>query len=259
MEGTTPRARVAVVTGASSGIGAATARALSEAGLRVALLARRADRIESLAAELNARRRDDSGTYGHEIGPSALAVEADVTDRAALDAAAARVGEELGGADVLVNNAGQMLLAPFEADRAEETRRMVEVNLLGAMNATAAFLPQLRRAGGDVVNVSSLSGRSADRTTSVYSATKWGMIGWSEVLRRELAPAVRVLLVEPGLVATELSSHTSDEASRAALQGAQDRIGSLDPAAVAGVIAYAVGLPHEVALSEIVVRPTSQP
>ncbi len=145
-----------------------------------------------------------------------------MTDRASLDAAAARVEEELGGADVLVNNAGQMLLAPFEADRAEETRRMVEVNLLGAMNATAAFLPQLRRAGGDIVNVSSLAGRSADRTSSVYSATKWGMIGWSEVLRQELAPAVRVLLVEPGLVETELSSHIGDEASRAALQKAQD-------------------------------------
>ncbi len=240
--GTTARPRVAVVTGASSGIGAATARALAAAGSRVVLLARRVERIEALAAELG----------------DAVAIAADVSDREALDAVATRVEEELGGADALVNSAGQMLLAPFEADRAEETRRMVEVNLLGALNATAAFLPQLRRAEGDVVNVSSLAGRTASRGSSVYNATKWGMIGWSEALRQELAPAVRVLLVEPGLVATELTSHIGDAPSREAIETAQAKIGSLEADDVAAVIAFSLALPHRVSLSEVVVRPTTQ-
>jgi len=125
----TTNGRVAVITGASSGIGAATARALSADGYRVALLARRADRIHALADEL---------------GDGAIAIEADVTDRDSLVAAAQRVKDELGGADVLVNNAGVMLLAPFTSEQREEQRRMVEVNLLGAMTATEVFLDQLR-------------------------------------------------------------------------------------------------------------------
>ncbi len=252
--------RVAVVTGASSGIGEATARALASAGMRVALLARRADRIESLAAELNASRRDDSTPPGAEIVPStgALAVSADVTDRASLDAAAARVAAELGPAAVLVNNAGVMKLSNFEDDLAEERRQMVEVNLLGAMSASASFLPQVREQGGDIVNVSSLAGRGSSRTSSVYDATKWGMIGWSEALRKELSPAVRVLLVEPGLVESELASHSSDEPARAAIEAAHAKIGSLAAADVAAVIAFALSLPHSVSLSETVIRPTAQ-
>ena len=138
--------RVAVITGASSGIGEATARALTAKGYRVALLARRADRIEALAAEL---------------GETAVAISADVTDRASVVAAANRVLNELGGADVLVNNAGVMLLAPFTSDQRAEIRQMVEVNLLGAMTATEVFLDQLRDGGGDLVNISSVAGRTA--------------------------------------------------------------------------------------------------
>jgi NADP-dependent 3-hydroxy acid dehydrogenase YdfG len=140
--------RVAVVTGASSGIGAATARALAADGHRVALLARRGDRIEQLAEELGGPDR-------------ALALVADVTDRDALVAAAQRVQDELGGADVLVNNAGVMLLRPFSSDQREEQQRMVEVNLLGAMTATEVFLDQLRDGGGDLVNISSVACRTA--------------------------------------------------------------------------------------------------
>ncbi len=262
--------RVAVVTGASSGIGEATARALAGAGMQVALLARRTDRIEALAAELNG---DGTSVAGWNAGPDAaanptaaaspdaplaLAVPADVTDRASLDAAAERVAAELGQADVLVNNAGVMKLSEFADDLDEERRQMVEVNLLGAMSATAAFLPQLRERGGDVVNVSSLAGRGSSRTSSVYDATKWGMIGWSEALRKELAPAVRVLLVEPGLVESELASHSSDGRARAAIEAAHEKIGSLAAADVAAVIAFALSLPHSVSLSETVIRPTAQ-
>jgi NADP-dependent 3-hydroxy acid dehydrogenase YdfG len=150
--------RVAVITGASSGIGEATARALAANGHRVALLARRADRIQALAAEL---------------GDQAIAIEADVTDRDSITTAAARVKTELGGADILVNNAGVMLLAPFSSDQRAELRQMIEVNLLGAITATEVFLDQLRDGGGDLVNISSVAGRTAKPGPSVYNATKW--------------------------------------------------------------------------------------
>jgi NADP-dependent 3-hydroxy acid dehydrogenase YdfG len=149
--------RVAVVTGASSGIGAATARALAADGHRVALLARRADRIEALA---------------HELG--AISIAADVTDRDSLVAAAARVQEDLGGADILVNNAGVMLLAPFGTEKREEHRRMIETNLLGAMTATEVFLDQLRDGGGDLVNVSSVAGRVAPADFAVLRGDQVG-------------------------------------------------------------------------------------
>ncbi len=138
--------RVAVITGASSGIGEATARALAADGYRLALLARRANRIQELA---------------NELGDDAVAVTADVTDRDSLIAAASLVADELGGADVLVNNAGVMLLAPFSSEQQKEIRQMVETNLLGAMTATEVFLDQLRDGGGDLVNLSSVAGRTA--------------------------------------------------------------------------------------------------
>ncbi|HWX86806.1 MAG TPA: SDR family oxidoreductase, partial [Solirubrobacteraceae bacterium] len=167
--------RVALITGASSGIGEATARVLAASGHRLALLARRAERIQSLAAEL---------------GDGAIAIEADVTDRDSIAAAAERVQSELGGADILVNNAGVMLLAPFTSDQQAEIRQMVEVNLLGAMTATEVFLDQLRYGGGDLVNISSVAGRTARAGNAVYAATKWGINGWSEALRQELQPDI---------------------------------------------------------------------
>jgi NADP-dependent 3-hydroxy acid dehydrogenase YdfG len=136
---------VAVITGASSGIGAATARALAKHGYRLALLARRVDRLEELSGEL---------------GKAAVAIAADVTDRDSLVAAADQVKHDLGGADVIVNHAGVMLLGPFGAEQRNEARQMVEVNLLGAMTATEVFLDQLRDGGGDLVNISSVAGRT---------------------------------------------------------------------------------------------------
>ena len=151
--------RVAVITGASSGIGAATARALAAEGLRVVLLARRAERINALALEL---------------GERASAIQADVTDRAALAAAAQRVDTETGGADVLVDNAGVMLLAPFTADRHDDHRRMVETNLLGALTATEVFVGQLRNRKGDLVNLSSVAGRTARPGNAVLCGHQMG-------------------------------------------------------------------------------------
>ena len=235
--------RVAVITGASSGIGEATAGALAAAGYRVALLARRADRIQALADEL---------------GDSALAIEADVTDRDSLVAAAQRVQDQLGGADVLINNAGVMLLGPFVSDQRAEQRQQVEVNLLGAMTATEVYLDQLLDGGGDLVNVASVAGRFAWPGGAAYHATKWGLNGWSEALRQELQPDIRVIVVGPGAVATELAGHITHEETR---NGTEEFVASTSIRSedIADVIAFAVSRPQSVSLSEILVRPTAQP
>ncbi len=234
--------RTAVITGASSGIGAATARALVADGHRVALLARRADRLQELAGEL-----DGAG----------IAIEADVTDRASLEAAAERVQSELGGADILVNNAGVMLLAPFSSEQRAELRQMVEVNLMGAITATEVFLEQLRDGGGDLVNVSSVAGRTARPGNAGYAATKWGMNGWSEALRQELLPDIRVIVIEPGAVATELTDHITDaDTKRATHEYVKDM--AIPAQDIAEVIAFAVSRPRRTTLNEILIRPTAQ-
>lgn len=234
--------RTAVITGASSGIGAATARALHGAGYRVALLARRADRIDSLADEL---------------GDGATAIIADVTDRDSLVAAAQRVKDELGGTDVLVNNAGVMLLGPFSPERREDYRTMVEANLLGAITTTEVFLDQLRDGGGDLVNISSVAGRIARPTNGVYAATKWGINGWSESLRQELLPDVRVTLIEPGVVDTALPSHITDNATRETVQKMYD-VARVTPGEIAEVIAFILSRPRHLAINEVLLRPADQ-
>lgn len=238
-----PPGRVAVVTGASSGIGEATVRSLAAAGFRTALLARRTDRLAALAAEL---------------GNGSIAIAADVTDHDAMIAAAGRVEAELGGADVLVNNAGVMLLGPFTLERHAELRQMVEVNLLGAMTATEVFLDQLRASdSADLVNISSVAGRTARAGNAGYAATKWGINGRSEALRQELQPGVRVIVVEPGAVTTELTDHITHPESRQGSEQfyAQVAIRAQD---IADIITFAVTRPRTVSMNEILVRPTAQ-
>ncbi len=234
--------RVAVITGASSGIGETTARALAAEGYRVALLARRADRIEALASEL---------------GDGAIAIEADVTDRDSIVAAAERVKSEFGGTDVLINNAGVMLQGPFVSEQRDEHRQMVEVNLLGAMTTTEVFLDQLRDGGGDLVNISSVAGRTARPSASVYNATKWGMNGWSEALRQELQPDVRVIVIEPGAIATELTDHITHAETKQGIDQFYEDF-AIPAEDVAEVIAFAVGRPRRMTLNEILIRPTAQ-
>lgn len=236
-------ARVAVITGASSGIGEATARALHADGYRVALLARRVDRIEAIAAEL---------------GEGALAIGADVTDRDGLAAAAERIRAELGDAGVLVNNAGIMLLGPFSTAQRDDYRRMIEVNLLGAITATEVFLDQLTATGaGDVINISSVAGRTARAGNGVYAATKWGVNGWSESLRQELLPHVRVTLIEPGVVATELPTHITHRDTNTAVN-AMYSSATVTASDVAEVIAFALSRPRHLAINEILLRPSTQ-
>lgn len=235
--------RVAVITGASSGIGAATARALAASGHRVALLARRHDRIDALAAEL---------------GSGSIAIQTDVTDRDSLVAAAQHVQDDLGGADVLVNNAGVMLLGPFSTEQHRDYRAMIEANLLGAITATEVFLDQLKDGGGgDIVNISSVAGRTARAGKGVYAATKWGTNGWSESLRQELLPRIRVTLIEPGVVDTELPTHITHEATREEVQKGYDAA-TVKPEEIAEIIDFVLARPRHLAINEVLIRPTDQ-
>jgi len=241
--------RVAVITGASSGIGEATARALAARGASVALLARRADRVQSLAEELSSA----------DGGGKALALEADVTDRASIEEAARRVKDELGRVDCLVNNAGVMLLAPFEQGKVDEWKQMIDVNLTGVLETTDVFLEQLTDGGGDIVNISSVAGRKGIPNSGAYNATKWGINGWSDALRQELlGKGVRVIVIEPGAVATELPDHISDEDSKKRIEDMGESFDILEAEDIASVIEYAVSVPERVSLSEILIRPTEQ-
>lgn len=246
MNDTNNSGRVAVITGASSGIGATTARALAADGYRVALLARRADRLTALAEEL---------------GNDSIAITADVTDRDTLVAAAQRVQDELGGADVLVNNAGVMLLGPFNTDQRNDYRQMVEVNLLGAITATEVFLDQLKTGaadrGADIINISSVAGRTARAGNGVYAATKWGLNGWSESLRQELLPEVRVTLIEPGVVATELPNHITHAETREGVQQLYNQA-QVTAGDIAQIIAFTLSRPRHLAINEVLLRPAGQ-
>ena len=206
-----------------------------------ALLARRADRINALADELG----------------GAIAIEADVTDHGSIAAAAKHVEDEMGGADILMNNAGVMLLGPFSAELSEDYRRMIETNLLGAITTTEVFLDQLLDGGGDLINISSVAGRTARPGNAVYAATKWGMNGWSESLRQQLQPGVRVIVIEPGAVATELTDHITHGETKAAVEQMYEST-SIAAEDVAEIIAFAVSRPRAVSLNEILVRPTGQ-
>jgi NADP-dependent 3-hydroxy acid dehydrogenase YdfG len=244
---------VALVTGASSGIGEATARALAARGASVALVARRADRLERLGGEIA------------DAGGTALPIEADVSAREQAEAAVSRAVEELGRLDVLVNNAGVMLLGPAVDAPVEEWERMVEVNLLGLMYTARAALPHLLEAAGrdprrvaDMVNVSSVAGRIARKGSGVYNATKFGVGAFSESLRQEMARRhVRVSLVEPGAVATELQSHNRPEI-RERIEQRVDDMEVLRSEDIADAIAYVVTRPRHVAVNEILVRPAEQ-
>ena len=165
--------------------------------------------------------------------------------------------KELGGTDVLINNAGVMLLAPFTSEQRDEFRQMIEVNLLGAITTTEVFLDQLKDGGGDIINISSVAGRTARSGNGVYAATKWGINGWSESLRQELLPDVRVALVEPGVVATELPNHITHADTKHGVQQLYDKA-EVTAADVAEIIAFILSRPRRLAINEILLRPAGQ-
>ena len=238
--------RVAAVTGASSGIGEATALALAAEGAAVALGARRSDRLEALAGRIE--------------GPT-LVREVDVSDEQAARAFIEGAHDELGRLDILVNNAGVMLLGPVAGADVEEWRRMVSVNLLGLLYCTHAALPLIGQdGGGDIVNVSSVAGRVANAGAAVYNMTKFGVHAFSEALRQEALHAnIRVTTVAPGFVETELQGHNQNPVVQRAMRKSRDQIGEvLEPRDIAGAIVNAVTRPPHVCVNEIVVRPTRQ-
>ena len=239
--------RVAIVTGASSGIGEATAVALAEAGMRVVVAARRGDRLEQLLQRLG----DGNG----------LAVPTDVTDRRAVDRLAEAVLDRWGRIDVLVNNAGVMLLSPMRQCRVDEWHRMMEVNVLGVLHGVAAVLPAMLEQGrGHIVNVGSVAGRRPFPTGTVYSATKFAVRALSAGLRAELSPEenIRVTDIEPGVVATELADHISDPSARAGFAARWMGKEMLRAEDVAAAILFVVTQPERVNINEILVRPTQQ-
>ena len=241
--------KVAAITGASSGIGEATALALVAEGASVSLAARREDRIAALAERINAD------------GGKAIAVPTDVTDEAQSNEFVRRTAEELDGIDVLVNNAGVMLLGPVAGAPTDEWRRMIEVNELGLLYCTHAALPIMGAAGsGDIVNVSSVAGRVAGMGSGVYNMTKWGVVGFSEALRQEcLHAGVRVTLIEPGFVDTELQGHNENPVVLEAMEKRLEKIGKvLEAADIARAITFAVTQPAHVSINEMLIRPTKQ-
>jgi len=242
---------VALVTGASSGIGAATAAALADQGAAVALAARRRDRLEALAATITGK------------GGTALVLECDITDQRQAASAVERTAAELGRLDTLINNAGVMLLGPIVGAHLAEWQQMVELNVLGLLYCAHAALPHLLRAAetgprqvADMVNISSVAGRAARNGNGVYSLTKFGVGAFSESLRQEVAKRyVRVSLVEPGATATELSSHNRPEV----LESIRSQFGQTMAAEdIAGAITYIVTRPRQVAVNEVLIRPTEQ-
>ena len=239
--------KVALVTGASSGIGEATAIALAAEGAAVAIAARRVDRLDILKAKLEAE------------GARVVAVELDVTDEAACRAAVERTVQELGGLDIVVNNAGVMLLGPIEGADTQDWRRMVDTNVLGLMYVTHAALPHLLERGGDVVQVSSVAGRVARAGSGVYNASKFAVGAFSESLRQEVTTrGVRVTLVEPGAVATELQSHITHADTKAGIEKWIAGMRPLQSDDIARAVVYAVTQPAHVSVNELTIRPTDQ-
>jgi NADP-dependent 3-hydroxy acid dehydrogenase YdfG len=244
--------RVAVVTGASSGIGEATAKRLAGSGAKVAVLARRADRLEKLANEIE------------EAGGTALAIAIDVTDVDAVRAAAERVAGELGTVDLLFNNAGVMLPAPFEELEFEQWQRQIDLNISGLMNVIGAFVPQLISAAAekgvsDLIDVSSVAAQGIFPNFAVYSGTKAYVTHMTRTLRAELgAKDVRVSTVEPGIVETELQGHVTDPGAQEWLDSTRGDVDWLAPEDVAEAINFLAAQPARVNLAQVTIMPTRQ-
>ncbi|PZV07663.1 MAG: oxidoreductase [Leptolyngbya sp.] len=240
--------KVAIVTGASSGIGEATAIALAAEGATVAIVARRSDRLNNLAKRIT------------ESDGQVFAITADVSDEAQVNDAVHQTQAKFGKVDILINNAGVMLLGMIEGANTEDWRRMINLNVLGLMYATHAALPLMKaQGGGHIVNISSVAGRFANAGSGVYNASKWAVGAFSEALRKEVYQNnIRVTIIEPGLVATELPQHVTDPSAKEITAKFYGSVKTLESEDIAAAIAYAVTQPSHVNVNEILIRPTEQ-
>ncbi|MEO5560679.1 MAG: SDR family NAD(P)-dependent oxidoreductase [Dokdonella sp.] len=240
--------RVALVTGASSGIGEATALALAARGAHVALAARRRDRLDVLTQRIHAQ------------GGKALVVVADFSEEAQAQRAVAETQAHFGRLDILVNNAGVMYLEPVETADLRRWRHMLELNVLGLIAATQAVLPGMRaRRDGHIVNIASTAGRLATANAAAYAATKFGVVGFSEALRKEVyMDNIRVTVIEPGVVETELRDHIADADTQRAINAWADSLRQLKSEDVANAIVFCVSQPDHVNINEVLMRPTDQ-
>ena len=240
--------RIALVTGASSGIGEATALALAQAGAKVAIAARRVDRLQALAERLR------------PLGAEPLVLEADLLNEHVAQAIVHDTERHFGRLDILVNNAGVMYLEPVAEADLGRWRRMLELNVLSLIASTQAALAGMRaRRDGHIVNVSSTAGRIANPNAAAYSATKFGVVAFSEALRREVyADNIRVSVIEPGVVETELRDHIGHAATQASLNAWAGNMRQLQSGDVADAIVFCVSRPSHVNVNEILMRPTDQ-
>lgn len=240
--------KVAIITGASSGIGEATAVALAALGAKVAIAARRSDRLEAVAKRIT------------DAGGQVLSMTADVSDESQINEVVQKTQAEWGQVDILVNNAGVMLFGPIAEANTEDWRRMINLNVLGLMYATHAVLPLMKaRSQGHIVNISSVAGRLANAGTGVYNASKWAVGAFSESLRKEVySNNIRVTIIEPGLVATELPQHITNPEAKAATAKFYGSVKNLDSEDIAAAIVYAVTQPSHVNVNEILIRPIGQ-
>ena len=244
---------VALITGASSGIGAATALELAGLGASVSLVARRSDRLQDLATAIRGQ------------GGQALVLKADITDEPQAREVVERTAAELGRLDTLVNNAGVMLLGPVADAPMSEWQRMININLLGLLYCTHAALPLLLgavetspRRVADIVNISSVAGRTMRSGSAVYNATKHGVGAFTEALRQEVTRRyLRVSVVEPGAVETELVTHNRPEI-RSGLEARFDEQERMQASDIAEIVSFIVTRPRRTALNEVLVRPTDQ-
>ena len=240
--------KVALITGASSGIGEATALALAAQGAKVAVAARRTERLEALIHKIEGK------------GGEAMPIIADVSSEEQVRDMVHSASGRWGRLDILVNNAGVMLLGPIDGADTEDWRRMVNINLLGLMYCVHAALPIMKQQhSGHIINISSVAGRTARAGSGGYNATKWGVVAFSEALRQEVySDHIRVTTIEPGAVATELTEHITHEQTKRDTQDWIKEIRPLQSEDIAAAILYAVTQPDYVDVNEILIRPTDQ-
>ncbi|MFD3505109.1 SDR family oxidoreductase, partial [Streptomyces sp. NPDC058678] len=242
------RNKVALITGASSGIGAATALALAEAGVKVGIAARRADRLQALKSQIE------------EKGGQALALEMDVADAASVNAGVRKLIDSYGTVDILFNNAGLMPISNIDEFKTDEWDRMVDVNIKGVLNTTAAVLPQMiEQHSGHIINVGSIAGRKVfGPGFTVYSATKFAVNAFTEGLRMEVGKKhnIRVTSIQPSRIATELADTTSDPAVRQAVNDATAQVTLIDPSELANAVLFAAQAPEHVNIADLFILPT---